>query len=225
MSSEVHKLLQEFNIRMDGRGEGRRTKPSFDDRNRGMDDGDDDFGLGDMDRDMDDDEFEFGSDDDMDDEFGSDDMDRGMDDDEFEFGSDDVPPGLDDMEDDGTFAGERRVDITDRLKRLLSRRGESEDEFNDTISDRGDDDFDLSSLDDYSGPSDRMRGHDDVDPMDDLSDLDSDDDDTFGRERPESPRERPERSRPRMGGGDARRPERPQMSRRERRPERPRMRR
>lgn len=157
MSNEVYKLLNEFSIRMNDRPE----RPSMDD------DDEFDFDLtGREDRFDSEDEFvdrEFGAPDDDSDfdgmdfdqdelEFG--DFERGEPDDEF--GNEGLPRGLDDVDaDDGEFGDERKVDITDRLKRLLARRGETEDELNDKIGDTPRS-LSLSDVDDF-GREDRAR--------------------------------------------------------------------
>lgn len=156
MSNEVYKLLKEFSIRMNDRPE----RPTMDDDEDEFDfdlSGDDDFESDDyMDREFDgsDDDSEFdGMDFDQDElEFG--DYERGEPDDEF--GNDGFPRGLDDVEpDDGEFGDERKVDITDRLKRLLARRGETEDELNDKIGDTPRS-LSLSDVDDF-GRRDRVE--------------------------------------------------------------------
>lgn len=137
MSNEVYKLLKEFSIRMNDRPE----RPSMDDEEEfdfglsgGDERGDTEDEFSDREFDMDDADSDFdGMDFDQDElEFG--DFERGEPDDEF--GNDGLPRGLDDVDpDDGEFGDERKVDITDRLKRLLARRGETQDELDDKIGD------------------------------------------------------------------------------------------
>ena len=169
MSNEVYKLLNEFSIRMNDRPE----RPSEED------DGEDfDFDLSGTDDEFDsEDEFvdsEYGGPDDESDfdgmdfdqdelEFG--DFERGEPEDEF--GDEGLPRGLDDVDsEDGEFGGERKVDITDRLKSLLSRRGETEDELDDKIDTPRS--LRLSDVEDFSGgerPS--ARGSDTLGDMGD----------------------------------------------------------
>lgn len=175
--NEVHKLLQEFSIRMNDRDD-------RDDRDRPRDP---DMG--------DDDEFDFdlGSDGE-DDEFDS----RGYDDSEFDdrdpdldgepgmdSSYDDFPDSLDDVDDgDGEFGGERKVDITDRLKQLLRRRGEGDDEFGDEF-DGESPELNLSDIDDLSSdrPARKFRGHDRASDRLGRDDDMSGEDDRLGRFR------------------------------------------
>jgi hypothetical protein len=146
-------LLQEFDIRLDDDRESRRGRDRMDDPR--MDRGREERPpIGDEDDDFD---FEIGGRDD-----------RGeLDDVEGE----DIPSGLSDVDDDdGTFGDERKIDITDRLKKLLSRRGE--DEIDDHRGMDRDDELRLSDFDD------------DDDDLDDF-DLDSDLDDDLGAMRRE----------------------------------------
>lgn len=212
MDLELHKLLREFNIRMDSSGESQRTRPQPDDSDD--EDFSFDFDTGRTGSDMDfsgDDDFgnDFSGDDGLESEFG----------DDFE-GDEELPPGLDDMEDDdGTFAGERRVDITDRLKKMLSRTGASADDFG-GVDDMGKEpEFDLSSLDDYGDDPDfrRFRGHSREKPM---RSFDGDEDHRsmeMDRDRPER-REQNDRSRSigmdRDRPGRFDRPRRPSLGRR-----------
>ena len=159
MTNEVYKLLQEFSIRMNDRPE--RPEEEEDEF---------DFDLSGENRDeydTPDDESEFGGlDFDKDDlEFG--DFDKGEPEDEFgNFGSSGMA-GLDDVDDgDGEFAGERKVDITDRLKDLLAKRGDADREFDSKMDAP---DLNLSDINDLSDRSPRrMRGHDDMETPDRL---------------------------------------------------------
>lgn len=157
-------LLQEFDIRLDNDRESRRGRDRMDDphmRDR-EDDPRMDRGREERPRIDDEDDFDFEVD-------GRDDREEFDD-----VGGDDIPAGLSDVDDDdGTFGDERKIDITDRLKKLLSRRGEGE--IDDPRGMDRDDELRLSDFDD---------DFDDDDDLDDF-DLDSDLDDDLGAMRRE----------------------------------------
>lgn len=154
--NELTKLLKEFNIKMDDERERDPLEPE-------MDGGDDefDFNISGDDTGEFDTEDEFGDfeRDQPDDEFGNfPDMDDNMDD-------EDLPMGLSDMEDEeGEFNGERKVDITDRLKKMLARQDGTGEE----MDDEGED-FNLSDVDDFeSPPSPRLKNRDSIRDIDDF---------------------------------------------------------
>ena len=140
--SELHNILKEFDIKMfDRDDEDRRDDESPSDEfdfDLSSDSTEDE--LGDFERDPFNDE---------DDEFGN--FRPSGDDGELDS---EMPSGLqaDDDDDDleGEFGGERKVDITDRLKKLLART--TDDEF-----DSENDDFALSDVDDFSARMPRER--------------------------------------------------------------------
>ena len=152
MDNAVHKLLHEFSIRMNDRPENPEEEEDEFDFDLKSDSKADDL-------DFDRDELEFG------------DFEPPEDEDEFgNYGHpSNFPDGLDDVDDeDGEFGGERKVDITDRLKSLLARRGETEDDLDSKMDSP---ELNLSDIDDLSSnerPSRRMRGHDDMETPDRL---------------------------------------------------------
>lgn len=142
MKNVVHDLLNEFSIKMNDRDDSER----FDDPRDMESDDEFDFDLssgedGEFD-DRDRPRGEEGDDLDLDSEYDD------FDDDDSEMGSsfDDFPDSLGDVDDDdGEFGGERKVDITDRLKKMLARRGEGEDEMDTEPSPE----LDLSAIGDF----------------------------------------------------------------------------
>ena len=154
MSNKVYELLNEFSIRMNDRPE-RRPEDERDDEFDFSFDDDSAFDDSSVDMDMDMDmDMDFDSEDDfVDREFNRPDDD--------EFGGEEFPDGLDDVDAaDGEFGGERKVDITDRLKKLLGRRGETEDELNDKIGDTPRS-LSLSDVNDYDREDRARRNHSD----------------------------------------------------------------
>lgn len=116
---ELTKILKEFDIRFaDADDDEDRSEFSF---GGDMDDNDMEDGMGDDDRVID---FRGskGDHDDMDYD------DEDMEDDDMDYDDDREGMDDDDMGDDDTFAGERRVDITDKLRKMLGMDDENGEE-------------------------------------------------------------------------------------------------